>query len=175
MNTKNIVLGVFVVILVATGALLLRKPIVIEKSAPVPAVGAFSGPDIPWPYISVGGVPFYSARTTLTQGASTTCSIQSPASTSTLLFGGVKFDVASTSGTLLVEMGRSINQYSTTTAIGGSNSLVAGLKATLMASTTSGNEQALVFPPNHYFNIKIGGLAAKQVPEGTCQATFMAF
>ena len=43
------------------------------------ALGALSGPDIPYPYLSVGGGPVYQGKVAFSTGTTTVCSIQGPA------------------------------------------------------------------------------------------------
>lgn len=140
--------------------------------------GSVSSPDINSPYFSVGGLAIWAQRTTsLIQASTTVCSIQSPAATSSLLFAGIEFDVASTSATY-VELARATTPYATTTRIGSPYVIGANAQANIVASTTgSVAGDATIFPPNTYFNVKASwatAATALTVPRGSCQSIFVA-
>lgn len=170
---KTIVVSAVVVALGLTGYA------VVTKSAAAPSqttVGSLTGPDIPSPYLKWGGLPEYQAGVPLIQGASTTCAIQSPAATSTLISAGIRFDLASSSAAY-IELGKSVSAFATTTSLGIHN-LAAGAQATILASSTAavngGADPATVFAPNTYFTVKIGGGGSASVPTGICFARFLA-
>jgi hypothetical protein len=141
-------------------------------------LGSVSSPDIQSPYFSVGGLPIWAQRTnSLTQASTTVCSIQSPAATSSLLFAGIEFDVASTSATY-VELARATTPYATTTRIGSTYTIAANAQANIVASTTgSVAGDATIFPPNSYFNVKVSWATAAtsaSVPRGSCGVMWAA-
>jgi hypothetical protein len=140
-------------------------------SAPV-KLGA--NPDLQSPYFSFGNVTRWANNVTLTQNASTTCSLQSPAATSTLVSGGIRFATASSSA-LLVEIGRSSSPNATTTLIGTAYTVGAGAQATIVASSSPAAGDAVVFSPNTYFNVKIGAGSTGSLPVGSCHAVWEVF
>lgn len=132
-------------------------------------VGAISSPDIASNWIKVGGVEHYAQSMTLTQGASTTCSLQGPSATSTLVAAGVHFDTASSSA-LKVELGRANTAFATTTLIGTTYNIAANARATIVASSSPAHGDAVLFGPNDWFNAKIAQGNANSAPVGRCWA-----
>lgn len=181
MDTKHIAIGALALMLLTSLAFWIAQPTKVVQQVVDGAKQTFgaNGPISPFNYSCVGGVCTYTATMSLTQAASTTCYLQSPAATSTLLNGGVRFTLASTSA-VIVDLGRSANQYSTTTAIGTTYNVAAGAQAMIAASTTPTGGDAVVFPPNTFFNVKfaqtgVGSAGAGSAPTGTCSATWIAY
>lgn len=167
---KTIGVSALVALVVAGGFVLLFPK---QATQVVNTLGSVASPDIPSPYLQWGGIYHYGGSTTaLTQNASTTCSIQSPAATSTLRYAAIRFDLASTSA-IQIEMGKATTAFATTTSLGIHN-LGAGAQVTLLASSTAatvgGADPAIVFAPNTYFNVKLGGGGTGTVPSGKCEA-----
>lgn len=171
-NGKNLIIVVLAVGLLVSLGMWALAPKPIEKI--VEKVGAVASPEIMSDWFGVGGVHVYKHNVALTQSASTTCAIQSPAATSSLLSAGIRFGVGSTTEDLVVSLGRGTNQYSTTTALGAAV-VLAGTQDTIIASTTPTAAEATVFPPLTWFNVKIGPAGTGSVPEGACHATFESF
>lgn len=168
----KVLIGAVVGVVGVIGAQVLIAPTVS------PTLGSLAGPDIASPYLNWGGARIYHGGMALTQGASTTCSIQSPSSTSTLLAAGIKFDVATSSGTMFIEIGKASDAYSTTTLIGTKYALTNSAQDFISASTSPAAGKPEVFGPNTYFNVKIGGtqaITSATQPVGRCQAEFMEF
>ncbi len=141
-------------------------------------VGSVTGPDSFFPVETHNGVGYAFYKQTLTQNASTTCSFKTPNATTTLLFGGATFRLASTSAAT-IEIGKASGSGATTTLLGEA-SLGAGaagtvLATTTLASTASTLDPVSVFAPNTFFNVKIGGGALGTVPTGSCVAVFTLF
>lgn len=151
-------------------------------------VGALAGPDIPSNYLRWGsgyGVRYWPTSRALTTGTTTICSIQSPAATSTLSWAGIKFDVSTSSATIL-DIGKASTPYATTTLIGTTYNILAGAQAFVQASTSPAAGAAVVFAPSVYLNFKTqggttGGETASAanssgyVPSGSCQAEFISY
>lgn len=178
--TKN--LPIVLVGLVAAVGLVLG--IVGKDSAPVTKLGALSGPEIPYEFLSWGassGVRLWSTGRGLTQASTTVCAIQSPAATSTLVRGGVSFTVSSTSALAAIDIAKGTALNASTTLIR-TSSLAAGAQGTIIAASTTLDSLALtnsIFAPNQWFVVKVaGGVTAGDtagtgfVPTGSCHATF---
>jgi len=139
-----------------------------------PVLGALSGPDLPYPYISFGGVRSWAAKTdSLVQASTTICSLQAPAATSTLSTAALRLEVGSTSA-MFIEFAKSTSPAATTTRIGSTYVVAANAQATIVASSTgSVAGDATIFAPNTYFYIKAGFATVPSTPTapvGTCLA-----
>ena len=141
-----------------------------------PVAGAVASPDINSAYIRYGagyGVRTWATGTGLTQATTTICAILSPAATSTLVSGGVKIDLASSSATT-VYIAKATTAYATTTLLGAAIAVGAGAQGFGVASTTGSH----VFAPNTYFVVGLtggdSGVAnpVGLVPRGSCHAVF---
>jgi hypothetical protein len=132
--------------------------------------GALAGPDIMSPYLSWGGVRIYQAQGSLKQGTTTSCSIQTPASTSTLqsfvalITGG--HDVAVTAN-----LTKGAAMQASTTALSSNHAVTAEGTLTLMASTTNA-ESTRVLAPNSWVQVNVFGGVGTASTTGTCQASF---
>jgi hypothetical protein len=168
MNIIKTVAAVAAVGILSLGAFVVgRQEAKVVKET---VVGSVTNPDLSSPYFSFGGVRRWAANVPLTQNASTTCNIQSPAATSTLVAAAVRFSLASTSAEI-VEIGRSTGGYATSTLIGSAYRIDAGAQASIIASTSPAAGDALLFSPNTYFVVKMGG-STGNVPTGACHAVF---
>ena len=78
-KTKLLIAGVLVAIVASAIALVSTKTVVVNQTQPQQTYGAVSGPDMPFQYISVGGVARYYYSYPLATGTTSPCSIQSPA------------------------------------------------------------------------------------------------
>lgn len=165
---KNTILGFIAGAIVVALGFLYFSPSVL---APAPQVGAVSSPDIQGPYFSTNGLQFWSYHIAMRQTASTTCTMKSPAATSTLVEGGVKFSSGVAAATI-VELGQSVSPNATTTLIGTTYSVAAGAQASIVASTspqTGAGFTSITFAPNTYFNVKV----TPGANPGVCDAEFM--
>jgi hypothetical protein len=160
------VIGVVVVSVVGLIAYL-NAPTPTTQQAPV---GAVSSPDISSRYFSYGGVRHWAAKTTsLTQATTTVCALQSPSATSTLQLGsGIRFDVSSTTASVVKLAKASVPFDVSSTQLGAAN-VGANQQATIVASSTSDN---LVFGPNQYLIVQMSGGTGTFSPSGNCQATW---
>lgn len=138
-------------------------------------LGAAASPDIQSDWLRFGGVTrFAYATNNLNQASSTVCTIQSPAATSTLVSGGIRFDVASSSQ-WLVEIGKGAHSNATTTLLG-TGIIVANGQGTILASSSAGLgvDPVQVFAPNTFFNVK-APTAGGGTPSGHCHAVFETY
>lgn len=152
---KNILIGVVGVILGCGATLAVYHPTPTVQ----PKVGAISSPDIPSPYLSWGGVRSWAGHTDILANASTSCSFQSPNATSSLDYASFTIGASTTANAIIIEMGVANDPNSTTTLIGTKYSLAASNQVTVVASTSNATGAGIVFAPNQYFNIKVGGVA----------------
>ena len=184
MNVKNIVLiGIIAGVISLTVSLSTRSVQTIVKEVPQ-KVGALVSPDIPFNYLTVGGVTrYYGKSNSLAQATTTVCSIQSPVATSTIVSASIRFDVSSTTSSRIY-IGRGANTNATTTLLQ-ETEIAANTKGTVTASTTptstqgqtvDGLDDALVIPPSSYINFGMKPTEANSkgtfTPTGACQATF---
>ena len=148
-----------------------------------PPFGAVSGPDIDSPYVRLNGHYIFSYHSTLKQATTTVCSYKSPPATTTLTFGSVQFNTASSAVATAVEFGyHATSPSATTTRIGSVQNITAGFKATILASSTATALGFAVIPPNSFINIKALALdtvipqtdSVGFVPVGTCDMTLDA-
>lgn len=134
-----------------------------------PQIVGGTSPEISSPYLSVGGITEWYARTILTQATTTICAIQSPAATSTLSFASLHIDVAS-STTNTITFARAATPYATTTVIQASQPTIASaVEGNIVASST------IIFSPNQYLVIGQAGNGAGAAnnnfsESGICQA-----
>lgn len=129
--------------------------------------GSVSNPDIASPYFSFGGVKHWAYRQVMTTG-STTCAIQAPVATSTLVGATASFtNIASTT---VMEIGMDQFAFATTTSIS-KTTVTGGTQAQIVASSTA---STLIVPPNYYINTKVGSgaIAGTTNTAGVCIAVF---
>lgn len=155
-----------------------QGPVGPQGPAAKTTLGALAGPDLPYPYIGVGGMREYrSYRTSLIQGSSTVCALQSPAATSTLRYGGITFTLATATIAFLdiAKVSASGVATSSTNKFGTTYQIPASAQGTVVASTTSTTYDANgVFAPNTFlsFIIQSQGDSSGNVPTGTCEAAW---
>lgn len=144
------------------------------------ALGAIPGNEISGNYLSVGGVTTASFKLGLNKASTTICSIQSPPNaTSTLRFGSVKIDTATTTA-IAVEIGKDSSNLTATTTRLGYKVLGSFEKVTLLALTSTssallvGPEPDFVFAPSSWFVVKYGGaVGSLNTLVGSCEAQFI--
>lgn len=162
---KLLTFGVLVAILLGGAAFF--KPIKAPNTGGVM-------PFLPTQELNLGGLRLVGKEKALATGTSTVCAIQSPSATSTLLSGGVKFTLASTSA-VTVDLAKGNGQYATTTSIGSAYGVGASAQATIVASTTGSTAgEAGIFAPNKWFVAKFGSYAdgTGNVSTGRCWAVW---
>lgn len=133
-------------------------------------LGAFPGPEINFPYLSVNGVEkfFYSSK--LNQSSTTLCSFKLPSATTTIDNALANITTA-TSAALYLEWGVSKLPDATTTKLS-YTSLGANAKATIVASTTlqDGVNDPYILPPDQYLVFKYGkSLGTTNLLTGSCK------
>lgn len=168
----NVIGLVAVVALIFTGFSHFSQP--QPSTGPSFEAGAVS-PFAPTPELNLGGLRLVTKGQSLATATSTVCSIQSPSATSTLVSGGVKFTLASTSAVVVDIAKGTVDQYSTTTRIGTAYSIAASAQATIVASSTgSVAGDATIFAPNQWFVVKYSdnNNGAGNASTGSCWAMF---
>jgi len=149
-----------------------------DSEAYADSYGAATGPEMPFRYLSVGGLKsFYSYSKNLIQATSSViCSIASPAGTSTLEDGGITLTTATSSGTSLSAT-KSTAPYVLGSVVIASSSVASGAYATQDVASSTWNQTAIndrIFPPNTYLVFsQLGGGILNQ--SGSCFARFTTF
>lgn len=173
---KTNIIGAIAVVALVVGIFGLN-PAVQEKA--MTQIGALAGPDIASPYLRWGGVPIFASAQKPTAATYNFCALQSPAATSSLIMGGVKLSVStSTAGSIF--FAKATTATASTTQIGTDNAIAANSQVMLIASSTVGSAaQTEVFAPNTYFIVGYKGEAAAGItnlaPQGVCQARWQTF
>lgn len=169
---KNTLLSIGVCVALILGVVGVVKhstPTVVTQSN----VGSATSPDISSPYISFGGLPLWAARLSLNTATSTPCSIQSPASTSTLETAGIQFTTGG-GAAVTVRLATSTSAYATTTSVttftlpSGAQGSFVQIPATLAAS---------LIAPNTFLVWGIEGTSTFNGSAflGTCEAQFTQY
>ena len=138
-----------------------------------PNVSAVASPDVMSPWIRVGGVTRYYARTTL-NASTTACAIQAPVATSTLVQASVMVTTASSTATTWT-FAKATTAFATTTYLD-SFSLASGIQGVMASSaTTTGLDIKQTMAPNTYFVVGVAGtvIADSTKLNGFCQAEFL--
>ena len=169
MNTgTKLVISAFVALSLVMSVLALNKPV------PAPVVGAVSGPILMSNYFGFGGLTMWGAQTSsLKQATTTVCALQSPAATSTLMYGSIKLNVSSTTAST-VTLAKATSAFATTTSLG-SASVAANGQATVVSLRTAAGGDALAetFAPSTWFVVGMAGGTGSFSPSGTCQAVWI--
>lgn len=196
MSTQKVTIGALIVAVILLGVLAFKNPSTIavptsikldssmlgEQQAspivnvPAPIVnvnvpkqtfGSATGPQISSPWFSFGDVNHWASKVSVSPTGSTTCAIQSPPATTTLVTATASY--SRLASTTQVEIGYATTPMATTTSLGQQTVLTTG--GVVIASTTL---STLVVAPNAYINVKIGGgsTAGTVTPLGTCVAVF---
>ncbi len=167
---KTVLISAVIAALVA-GGLVVALP---KDSEGKPTLGSLAGPDIPSPWLRWGGVTEYAGSMALAQATTTVCAIQSPAATSTLQAAFVRFDVSSTTASV-VTIAKATTAFATTTSIGADYNIAANAQAFINASTTNGVAGASeVFGPNTWLVIGMKGGTGTFSPTGVCGARWIS-
>lgn len=194
---KNIVIGVTAVAALVVGILAYNKqaepilgavgpmgpmglqgPVGPQGPAGKSVLGALSSPDLPYNYISVGGLAEYRYSRDFTRSTTTVCAIQAPAATSSLAMAGALVTTASTSATTWT-IAKAATAFATTTVLGqgaiaanGQGFLLASTTATSAGGTGSNMNPAFVFGPNQWLVVGVQGGVGNFSPVGECVADF---
>lgn len=171
MDTLKIVITSLTTAILVLGGFLAFAPRVEAPKPSQDQVGALSGPDIPSPYLSFGGVRQWAGNTPLRTGTSTVCSIQSPAATTTLVAATARLDSIASYVTSW-QIGKDPTAFSTTTALA-SMTFAANATGSIVATSTSGLTDTLI-APNSFINLKLATTSASATfaPVGNCAAVF---
>ncbi len=172
-NLTKIVIAGLVIAATAAGVVLIARP----AAAPAPTqVSSATGPDIPSLYLQWGGLTTYNSRPGLLSASTTLCNIQSPSSTSTLVYAALRLDVGSTTA-MDIDFGNSTAPDATTTVIGTSTVVPANTQISIVASTTPTAGAKTTFGPNTWLVVKAGLNTAAAVgtfsSTGFCSAQFI--
>lgn len=180
MNKKIISIAGLLAVVLVGWVVLKPEPEVVVQTPDKRPIGALAGPDIPYPYISVGGLVMEFRSMDFNGATSTPCSFISPASTSTLAF--TSFNVTTATGTALtVSLATSTVPNATTSVLTNDMALASGNKNTFSYSGTSTTALTAStwdrIPPNTYLTWGIKGVnqATGYVAAafgGTCKAEF---
>jgi hypothetical protein len=110
----------------------------------------------------------------LTAATTTVCALQSPAATSTLVRGGVRLSVSSTTAST-VTIAKATTAFATTTWLT-NESVGANAQATIIvpATTTPTGQAFQIFAPNEWLVVGMSGGVGTFSPTGVCQATWEA-
>lgn len=137
--------------------------------------GSLTGPDINYPYLSVNGVIKYYTSQPFSAATTTPCSIQAPASTSTLQF--VSWQITTgTSTAATIDLGTSTTRYATTTNLVAAKSVASGAQGYAYWSPAGGSVDDAKMSPNEWVNVKTAGAGLSGYTyTGTCKAVFQLF
>lgn len=164
---KNYIIGALAVAVLGLGAVFFFQKEEVS-------LGAVASPIVMSPYFGFGDVIDYRAKTSsLTSATTTVCSLTSPSATSTLIDASIRFEVSSSTASI-VTFSKGTGSASTTPLQ--AYSVGAGAQATinLLATTTTAGSDNLTFAPSTKFNVTMAGGAstANFSPSGVCQATW---
>ena len=157
----------------------------------VRSFGALSGPDIPSPYLSWGGLQIYQGNMSMRQGTSTVCAIVSPVATSTLSYFGASWAVGSSTSALVAYVSKGADDQSTTTSLDFNTNGIAiasGIKGSFFingTTTTNGTialDDTFVIAPSQTVMLTFAGDSEADLapnndgrnltPTGNCTAEF---
>lgn len=168
---KSIVPVLLSVVVAVAVSLSLATPsvqtIVKEK-----VVGSATSPDISSPYFSFGDVRQWAVRSSLITASNTVCSLQSPVSTSSLLFASIRLETSTSSASEL--------QFSKGTSPSGTSTLLSANIYKVGANgsaeiTASSSLSGTLFAPSTYLTVGMVGATQGTVsPTGACQAIWVA-
>lgn len=170
-------LSIGVVIALILGGVALNKPSnQITYTAPdgtKTQVGAATGPDLPFSYLSVGGIRReYRVSTALTAATTTPCALQSPAATSTLAYEAFSINVG-TSTTGLITVATSTTAFATTSRVT-EFSVASGQQFYhAHSATTTSSGETITIGPSTYLVYGVAGVPYGFTYTGSCQAEFI--
>lgn len=194
MNNNKIIVGFIVVAIVLgiTGLFSINgnlKQIASKVSESAKQTfSAISSPDIPSLWLRWGGVLTQNGHMDFAQATTTVCAIQSPSSTSTLVFASVGATVSSTTPTLWT-MAKATTAFATTTVLATSTSIANAqvwfnsASTTALASTTNSSGTTVnnftikllelsdrIFAPNTWLVVSATDMSAENTA-GTYSST----
>jgi len=137
-----------------------------------PIVGALSGPDIPYKYLTVGGLTTYYSSMKANTATTTPCAMQSPIVTSSLAFASARFSVVSSTAATTVSFRKSATAYVTTTALTGDLGVASNVKMDRVLYTASSSD--FIFEPSQWVVVGVQGGTGTFSPTGGCNAEWKA-
>jgi hypothetical protein len=149
----------------------------LQDSSDEDSFGAASGPEMPFRYLSVGGMKtFYNYSGSLIQATSSViCTIQSPAGTSTLDKAGIQLKTGTSTVTSLSAT-KSTVPYTLGTVLA-STTVASGAQKSMDVASSTLSQTAIddrIFSPNTYLVFsQLGGGVLNQT--GSCFASFTQF
>ena len=200
MSTKNVTIGILVVMTLVFGFLSFRtKDTVTRVETQTDNVGSLASPDIQSTYLKVGGVRSdyrsrsFAVGTSTGLGTTTPCSLLSPAATSSLAMwtagitagtGDITFSVststtafASSSPALILNKAVSANLYAGVAWYVGTST-----GTTLLPGVLSTGDSSLIIAPSTWVNLRIAtstaitsGFRELAAMTGRCNARFDVF
>lgn len=167
MTLKDWVIGGGVVLALAVGTIALNQP---EPTNNVPdeEFGAFPGPEITEPAISINGLRTFAFKTSPRAATTTLCSFRAPAATTTISHAAFKVSATTTAMRLIIANATTPNATSTRLAAGYTT---AGNRGAILATTTI---DASIIEPSSYVNYQVmnadvgGGNVAGIAFSGAC-------
>lgn len=165
---KHFISGVVLGLLLVVGAF-----VAVQLTSQEQPLEGAAGPTRTFPCESTNGVTRCFTQKVLTTATTTVCAIKSPTATSTLVSGGIKLNVSSTTAST-VTVAKATTAFATTTLIN-SVSVSANAQAAIEAASTT--ESALVqtnrtFAPNTWLVFGMAGGTGTFSPSGSCNGTF---
>lgn len=172
MTIKNILITTVIVALAGVALFAISQPrTIIERVED--RVGALTGPDIPYTYLTVGGVRHeFRSRDFTTTASTTFCTLETPTGTSTLLAYTARGSRATSDGATTFDFGVGSTAYATSSTLGTIAAAQTWGSGAQFDFATSSN--ALIIPPNKFLVIKLAtsSLSANFSATGQCGAVF---
>lgn len=167
MNNTKVVAGILIALaIITTGYVLVSN----HQAAPSKNVGAISSPDLPWTYLSWGGMATFRNQSAMRGATTTLCAIQSPAATTTLAFAGYTITVGTSTASNL-DLATSTSAFATTSAVLISNTSVASNAQASQSWFSSGTNS--IIAPNTWVIVQAGNVGlGGYTYVGSCDAEF---
>lgn len=137
-------------------------------------LGAVSSPDMPFPYISWGGVRRWQGGADLIQGNKIVCAVQSPPATTTIEHAAVRFDFTGQAIQTVWELGRGTTAGATTTSLA-KLTLASGAQGTIVATTSVTALTDGVVAPSSWIStlLSTSSVGSTFLPTGHCSVSFV--
>lgn len=169
---KTIILPLLVAVVASVGISVMDSPD-IQQIVKETKLGALTGPDIPYSYLSVSGVRREYVRSeSLTAATTTPCIFVAPAATSTLISAGMRLDTATSVAYTLTIATSSAATYATTTPLAAQGAPANNGQTLTWLATTTFNGGSGFMKPSSLVVFSMTGGVGTFTPTGACQATF---
>lgn len=170
MNTKKVLIGVAIVVVVALGVIFPRGNSVVNQ---ITQLGAVSGPEINSPFLTVNGVETWFYKQPMKQATTSICQLITPPYRTVLVPFSLtaEFTTSSTSASNVVIATSSAFSTATTTLIA-QRAIGANLGAAVVATTSTASLIDGVFAASTWINVSMAGGIGTFSPVGNCQAMF---